>query len=792
MSTAHPVPIWPAPLGAAVLAAGQALGVALGEVPWVEVVLGLGLAAAPVWLVARRGCRRRGAVLCLLGVAALVAGLRASLAAAALAPAPAAQVAREGPLEGTFWAGPGRRPGVGRLATANGVLPWRLVLEGPIPADGARVRLLGPLDPRPFAAGPVPGPARREGRFLGELPLLADQVVVLDSPAGGPLQEGPLADGVGRLRRYLGAAVAQSLPSAPGLGPALLVGDRDGIPPELSELFRRTGLSHLLALSGMHVAVVAVVLLVPLSRLAAALGGRAAELVVRLALLGAFALLVGLEAPIARAALVLGLAWVVPYWAAGGAGLARGGVPGRRVHGLSLWGVALCVELLRSPLGLFDVGTQLSYGAALAILMASRPLAGWGRAEDQIGRHLRWTRSAPRIAAGLLGAAALRWTRLAASVSLAATLTSAPLLWIHFGEFCPWSVPASALAGPLLLPLLGGLWGEALLGPGPWGEVADGAARALVELLDAVDHLPATPWVAPERPALLLLGAGAALLLSVALRGRRWARPLAAAGLFVCAVVLVPWRVGPARLEVTCLDVGHGTAALVRAPGLPLIVFDAGSRDRPGLVREALLPWVARFEPARTWVVLSHADRDHWQALPWVAERLAPERWIGPRPADVGVRLPRGTHPEDLGPGRLDLVAEGSGPVVASVLRGLQREDNEGSRHLFVRQGNQGVLLLGDAVGPGLFALLDRQLVPGGVDLLLAPHHGSFGPATAPLLRRGRARRLWVSVDREPPLAEEWERRGLPWAWTGRDGPLVWRSAPTFPGDTGTVEPPPH
>ena len=113
----------------------------------------------------------------------------------------------------------------------------------------------------------------------------------------------------------------------------------------------------------------------------------------------------------------------------------------------------------------------------------------------------------------------------------------------------------------------------------------------------------------PPRPFWLIAAAAWGGLFALH-RRRAGGAPLALAG-----IVLLPWHAAPASIEVHALDVGHGTAVVIRAPGEPCLVFDAGSRDRPRLASEALGPCLARWEVRRPRVVLSHDHADHRSAL---------------------------------------------------------------------------------------------------------------------------------------------------------------------------------
>ena len=227
------------------------------------------------------------------------------------------------------------------------------------------------------------------------------------------------------------------------------------------------------------------------------------------------------------------------------------------------------------------------------------------------------------------------------------------------------------------------------------------------------------------------------------------------------------------------LDVGHGTSVVVRAPGPWTLLFDAGSRSRPGLARETLGPLLRRWEVRAPRVVVSHLDRDHAGALPWLISRFG-ARWLaGARDAELERSLPRGTPCIDLDGGLLDLGGDGEGQPRLALLRGLSREDNEGSRSLVVHHGGQLVLLCGDAEEKGLEASLRSRTLaaevlgtPPGARTVLLPHHGAASEAVAELVSLLQPGRAWISCEGEPEVLELLEELPGTIQWTGAHGPL--------------------
>jgi len=227
------------------------------------------------------------------------------------------------------------------------------------------------------ARGPL---SLAEPTVAAVLPL-ADEVVRHKSPTSAWLRL--KAYGAERLARVRRALCAR-LPTAAdaqlrGLLPALLLGDRSSLPPETIDLFTRTGTRHLLALSGLHVGLVALLIAQPLARLLGSIMTRwrgPTTLLARppLWILLCFLLwlpLTGMRAPVVRASMCLALACSATWLPARGPG---GEQRGRRIDLASLWAFALLVECLRHPLAPTRLDVQLSYTATLGLLLCFRRL----------------------------------------------------------------------------------------------------------------------------------------------------------------------------------------------------------------------------------------------------------------------------------------------------------------------------------------------------------------------------------------------------------------------------------
>jgi competence protein ComEC len=291
---------------------------------------------------------------------------------------------------------------------------------------------------------------------------------------------------------------------------------------------------------------------------------------------------------------------------------------------------------------------------------------------------------------------------------------------------------------------------------------------ATVRTLELVDRLPGTPCPLPPRP-FALLAVAAVLALATFSKGR-----LARAAAIVWAIAILPWTARPQRLELHALDVGHGTAALLRSPGGAVWIFDAGSRDRPGVDREAVAPLLRSFDAPRIGVVLSHADRDHDGALPWLVERFPPTVWAGALPAHLAARLPHTLPRIDLIQGRaiLPVLDRGAAGLGLELSRAADDPGNEGSLVLEARWKGERLVLCGDAEAEGLAAWLRQRPARPPARLLLLPHHGSDTEHLGPLLSLVRPSEVWISATGPPVLLRELDRRGLTWRSTSTHGPL--------------------
>lgn len=545
---------------------------------------------------------------------------------------------------------------------------------------------------------------------------------------------------------------------------ALILGRRGGIDPELQDRFARSGLVHLLSISGFHVGLITAWIFL-LCRLA--LVSRPAALTVAAGTSALYVVFLGWPAPAARAA---ALAVVV----------ARCRTRQRHVQANALLSATCLVVLVVDPWAALDLGGWLS-AAAL-----------WGAT-----RFTRWSDRA--LGRGF-------WARTAAS-SLGATLATAPITAGFLGTVAlaglvlnfP-AIPIAALAVPGVLAslALSSIWtsgAEALAAGAGLGlhllELCAAAGEAVpvgYVAMEPGDLGSLLPWVGILGLALWILGERNTLAES----GRRLGWCAAAA----CWLRLAPLQPlasadGGGGLALHFLDVGQGDAALIQTPGGHWLAVDAGPRSvRDDAGRRVVAPFLERRGVrALAAILVSHAHADHLGGVPWLLRRFG-----------VGAVIEPGAPVADPLYGALLAVLDSAGipwhPARAGErfdLDGVRftvlhpspgwadwgEDVNEDSLVLLLEYGEFEALFTGDAGFPAEAAL--RGAV-GPVDLLKVGHHGSRGSTGGELLDSLRPLAAVISVGRNdyghpaPETLARLEHRRVPVLRTDQEGTISVRT----------------
>lgn len=580
------------------------------------------------------------------------------------------------------------------------------------------------------------------------------------------------AAGLRQLARY-------GSPREVKLSSALLLGAREQVDPEQTQEFLVTGTIHLLSISGLHVGILAALVLA-LERLG--LIGLRAALLLAIAVTVVYAALADAEAPVVRATTLVVI-------------LCAARLLGREA--LSLNSLALCalVVLTAAPADLLRVGPQLSFLATLALGWAAAVLYA-PREIDPLKRLLAQSRPAPIRAAARCG----RFLAAAIWMSLVVWALTLPLVWARFHVVSPVAV---ALGAVLWLPVTVAMWaGFGLLTTG-W--IAAGWARALSWLCDAglsslntvieaAARAPGAYFWAPGPPDWWLWGFyGAVALWGLKPAIRTWQKTwlaLAAAWIAIgLAAALVPRSDGALSVEV--LAVGHGSAATVEWPDGAVWVCDAGSQAAPRRAAEAVAGALWRRHRRRIdTLVISHADADHFNGVPALVERFAVGRIVVPpgfrestQTAVVELlRLVerRGIPLETASAGaRLRELPDGEAIVLHPPALGFEASDNARSLVLSIAWRGQRAILPGDLEPPGIEAVLAEA--PRDAALLIAPHHGSARSDVPGMSAWCRPEVVVISGGFHadvPRVTQAYRSGGAAVFHTPRSGAVTWRVAP--------------
>jgi competence protein ComEC len=541
--------------------------------------------------------------------------------------------------------------------------------------------------------------------------------------ATGSVRDGPslrIESGAGymveRLRQWVRDGIYAKVPDrrAAGVLAALAVGDQAAIERDDWDLFRTTGIAHLVSISGLHVTMFAWLAGLGIGALwrrsAVAMLWLPAPQAARWGGLGAaaaYALFSGWGVPSQRTVWMLATVTVLQ-------GL------GVRWPWMLVLLVAAVVVTALDPWALLQAGFWLSF-VAVGLLMASEPV-NRGPADTPQAWTSAWREWTRRLWAA---------ARDGVATQLRVTLGLTPLTLVFFQQVSLVGFAANLVAIPLVTLVITPL---ALLGviAAPLWSLGAWVVDRLAAFLALLAALPGAVWVVPVAPGWAqVAGLMAAVLLVLPLpwRARMLALPL-------LLPLLWPVRQGPAagEFELIAVDVGQGTAVLVRTQG-HLLVYDAGpqySRDSDAGQR-VLLPLLrARGETRIDRLVLSHRDTDHvggaaalMAGLP-VGEVISsleaghPLLALAPQPS----RCEAGQS-WDWDGVRFDLLR----PQAEDYARALK--PNAMSCVLRVRAAGGTALLTGDIERDqeaGLLAAGAEQLRS---DVLIVPHHGSRTSSTA-------------------------------------------------------------
>ena len=476
---------------------------------------------------------------------------------------------------------------------------------------------------------------------------------------------------------------------------ALALGRRDLVPRDHRDRWRRSGLAHLLAVSGLHVGLVggAVWLLLALT----GVNPRTTRIAVLVAV-PTYAILAGAAPSAMRAALMAGI-----YLGAR--------LLGRAILPMAAVLLTATILLTAQPSLIANIGFQLTVVITAALV--------------------RWV---PVLTETLFGP---RWVTGAVAVPVVAQIAAAPLVAWHFRTLIPGAIIANLLALPLLAPIILGSVAATVVAP-LWRAPAS-LGLDLVSLLLSLLRFVSTPARAAELVTPPVPVAAAVLLAIagwVALQAGRWARFGVAAWICVIAIFSFSWLLPrpTAQPTVELLPVSDGAAVLV-SDGTDAMLADAGRYQR-----EASQMIAESGHRRLRGVIASHTDEDHVGGMVHILRAIRVDQlfmpvWMLTEPSVVPLlrtARQRGTRIYPIASGSSFTLGSIRLEVVWPPAMNPPRHENERSLVARALFDNGSALITAD-IGRSTERTLART-GPIHCAVLVVPHHGGRGSTSPALL----------------------------------------------------------
>jgi competence protein ComEC len=566
---------------------------------------------------------------------------------------------------------------------------------------------------------------------------------VSDSAAGVSRIDSGALTGEGlraALRRQASAALADHLPPGEAaVAVALLLGDRSVLDRAGWDAYVRTGVVHTLAISGLHLGVLAGFLWLGLR--AAGVRRTHGAWAVLLAVV-AYAVLTGLRPSGVRAAVMV-------------AAVCGGLILRRPASPANSFALAWLVVIALNPTDPFTLGCRLSFLSVFVIIWfcgrlfyQKSPTPLEQLAEESRPTVVKFLRAAARAVGATY------------AVTLAVMAANAPLLIADVNIVSPVGLligpPVVALTSVALvagfLLMLFAPFGPLAV---PFAELTRLTLAGCAAVVRAADELPGGSVYVPGVPAWWLVGfyAGVAGLV---LLGPAWRKRLGLglAGWVLFGLALPPAGGTPDEMRMAFLSVGHGGCTVIETPDGRCLVYDAGSTAGPGVVRRVIAPYLwSRGVRRIDELFVSHADADHFNGIVELLRRFpvgqvtfTPSFADKPAADVAAVLLELGRRRVPM---RIAVAGDRftAGDVMFEVLHpppvGPPGVENERSLVLHVTHAGHSVLLTGDLERAGTWYLLGQE--PRDIDVLMAPHHGSRAAFPQRLAEWGRPRLVVVS-----------------------------------------------
>lgn len=537
---------------------------------------------------------------------------------------------------------------------------------------------------------------------------------------------------IARLRRGIQRRLEAIFPekTAP-LAKALLLGDDFDLDYETDIAFKLSGIRHIIAVSGLHVAMLFSVLR------AVSLNRRWIMALIGYPVLYLFAAVAGFTPSVSRACIMVGLMMLSQLM-------------NREYDPPTALSFAALVMLVKNPLVITSISFQMSFACVAGIQLFHGPISAWLTAK--LG-----TTQGRNIGAGLR-----RWFISSVSISLSAILLTTPISAYHFGTVSIvgvltnlvtlWAVSLSfyGIVAALAVSLI---WMKGAVIIAAAASAAMTYVTAMAKLLSALPL--AAVYTASIYIVLWLMFVYLLLLIFLVSQNRHPLVLSCCAVLGLCLALLVSWtEYRFSDTHLTALDVGQGQCLILHTDGKTFLIDCGGSNDEIA-ANTAADTLLSRGVTHLDGIILTHGDRDHAGGIQYLLQRLDTEFIM--LPATSGDGFPDQSL---IWVGENLTIATDSGKITVFGPT-FSPESNENSLCVLFERENCAILVTSDRSRMGELLLLREPDLPE-VDLLIAGHHGSQYSTSEELLTAVSPETVFICVGKNNsyghPAGETLER----------------------------------
>lgn len=524
------------------------------------------------------------------------------------------------------------------------------------------------------------------------------------------------------LSRKIGETLRSCFPEdTAAFAKALLLGDIKDLNYELDTALKISGIRHVVAVSGLHVAILfCLIQMVTLKNpiLTALLG---------MPVLLLFASLAGFTPSVSRACMMCSL-------------MILGRILDREYDGLTSLSFAALIMLMLNPWAVTSVSMQLSVASVAGIFLFYHPINGWllGKYADAKGKKLSLK--------------IRKWITMSVSVTISAMVLTTPLSALYFGVVSLIGILTNLLtlwAVSVIFYSILAVCGMNLFWHGGAVILAEAVSYLIRYVLLCAEVLGKFPLAAVyTRSVYITVWLIFAYCLITAFLLQRKKHPAVLAGCLVVSLflsVLLSWAEPmTASVQMTVLDVGQGQSILLQSEGRTYIVDCGGDNDEETADRIAetlLSQGIVHVDG----IIVTHMDRDHAGALPYLLSRVdvdclivpdTEEPFTAPDPKVSAVVVKKDLK---LAFGSTKIQIYGSG---------YRGNGNENSLCVLFEHENCAILITGDRSELGEKLLLRKADLPK-VDVLIAGHHGAEDSTSEELLRKVKPETVIISAGKD-------------------------------------------